>query len=174
MTDLMSATPRVAGRSNIKPKMITCQVYNHVAVDEYHGVHAPDGALVVILPTEQTTSRLKAEADRRLGFLSGLCANDMAKHPKWEQPLRDHCTDLVTFGYERPQAQNNFSKFAFDLVENGQTVRKEAPGTWVYQILGTTLEKALDLLHTTFQLTLFLDGWEADKTSGIFYRVVRA
>ena len=32
----------------------------------------------------------------------------------------------------------------------------------------------MDSLHTTFQLTLFLDGWEADKTSGIFYRVVRA
>ena len=56
MTDLMNATPRVAGRGNIRPKMITCQVFNHVAVAEYHGVHAPDGALVVILPTDQTRS----------------------------------------------------------------------------------------------------------------------
>jgi hypothetical protein len=150
MAHLSPRKPRQAmAMHNVKSAHV--EIYP-IANFEFKGQVFETGFVFVIIGSKLLASRRDVPGDKTLRFLSGLCANDLSKHPAWEEALNRALPQGTQLAYLNPNHPANCSRW-----QCGDDI---APGAWVLQGAATTMTILLELLGTTFTHALLADGWE--------------
>ena len=162
MAHLSPRKPRQPSTTPTAAKSAHIEIYP-VADYEFKGQLFPSGFVFAIISTKMLTSR--KEVDNVLRFLSGLCANDLAKHPDWERPLFEAVPNGTQLGYLHPHHPSNIS-----LWRDGD---KTAPGAWVLQGAAPNMSTLLALLDVVFAHAFFhTDGWQPLPTHKVLQKTV--
>ena len=150
MAHLSPRKPRLAPSTG-NAKSAHIEIYP-VSNFEFKGQLFDTGFVFVLIGSKMLASRKDVPGDKTLRFLSGLCANDLSKHPSWEPALNADLPPNTQLGYLLPTHASNCSKWT-----DGETT---APGAWVFQGAAVDIPTLLKLLEAVFTHAFFnQEGW---------------
>ena len=163
------ASPKRAGKPATPKKVELCLVPGvHTT---YKGQTFCAGWSGLFLSAKQMYSRVTADDDGAIRYLSGLIAKDPVNHPKWEKELHEKLAPLGVYSYETPGSPDNLTSCSCELFLEDTSEQLTAPGAWTFQCMAYTLPDLLQMLKSTIDITILgQGGWAATPGSKILTR----